>query len=81
MIHIMEVILIVTAITTGLTQIIKNPLGSRFERWGQLSSLVIAVVLGVLVGLTVVEGLMAGLASQGLFDTTKFGVKKIRRLN
>lgn len=72
-------IVVLGAIVTGLVQVIKSTRGiSGFvEGREQVLVLILSVGIGLAYGLDVLSGIIAGLSSMGLYDTTKAGYRAL----
>ena len=63
-------IIAVSAVTTGLVEVVKRTRGFDFlkDRY-EITALVIALGISTLGGLDILSGIIAGLTSQGIYNT------------
>jgi len=73
--------LVIIALTTGLIEIVKRikPLSFILE-WLPLLALLTGLSFTLLSGGDLLTGIAVGLASQGLYDSSKWGIKTARGL-
>lgn len=68
-------------LVTGIVEVLKRTKGLAFlDGRYEITALVIAVVIALVGNLGLVNGILIGLSSMGLYDGVSTGVEKVRTL-
>ena len=74
-------IAIASALASGITEVLKRTRGLNFlDGRYEITAIVIAVVISVVGGLDILQGVIAGLTALGLYDVTTRGIEGAKKL-